>query len=121
MRGPGEEDEDDVVEQGGAPLRLPGWARRPRWLPAPGSRPSRGGAILGLAGLVVGLAAGYAVGYRHLGQAARPGPATAVGSVPASAAGSAPPSSAASIGGPGAYSSGLAVQGLSGLIQTGGA
>ena len=122
MHGPGEEDEDDVVEQGGSPLRLPGWVRRPRWLPAPGWRPSRGGAaILGLAGLVVGLAAGYAVGYRHLGQAIRPGPATAVGSVPARAAGSAPPGSAATIAGPGDYSSGLAVQGLSGLIQTGGA
>jgi hypothetical protein len=33
MHGP---DEDDVVEQGGPPLRLPGWARRPRWLPAAG-------------------------------------------------------------------------------------
>ena len=121
MHGPGQEDEDDVVEQGGAPLRLPGWVRRPRWLPAPGSRQSRGGAILGIAGLVVGLAAGYAVGYRHLGQAVRSAPAMAVGAVPLPASGSAPPSSAASIGGPGAYSSGLAVAGLSGLIQTGGA
>ena len=121
MHGPGQENENDVVEQGGAPLRLPGWARRPRWLPAPGWRPSRGGAILGIAGLVVGLAAGYALGYRHLGQAVRPAPATAAGAVPPPAAGSAPPGSAASVGGPGAYSSGLAVAGLSGLIQTGGA
>ena len=121
MHGPGEEDEGDIVEQGGEPLRLPGWARRPRWLPDPGWRPSRGGAILGIAGLVVGLAAGYAVGYRHLGQAARPTPATAAGAVSPTAAGSAPPGSAASIGGPATYSSGLAVEGLSGLIQTGGA
>ncbi|MGD0067612.1 MAG: hypothetical protein ABSB76_29780 [Streptosporangiaceae bacterium] len=119
MYGP---DEDDVVEQGGAPLRLPRWARRPRWLPASGRRPSRGAAILGIAGLVVGLAAGYALGYRHPGQAVRPSRATAAGAVPSAVAGSAAPSdTAASTGGPGAYSSNLAVAGLSGLIQTGGA
>jgi hypothetical protein len=115
-------DEDDVVEQSGTPLRLPEWARprRPRWLPARGGRPSRGGAILGVAGLVVGLAAGYAVGYRHLGQAVRPARATAAGVVP-SAAGFAvlvyPP---VAPGGP-AYSSNLGVAVLSGLAQTGGA
>src|ERR1700722_18137162 len=60
-----EPDEDDVVEQGGAPLRLPGWARRPGWVPAFGWRPPRRAAVLVIAGLIVGLAAGYALGYRH--------------------------------------------------------
>jgi hypothetical protein len=89
MYGP---DEDDVVEHGGAPPRLPGWARRPRWLPAPGWRPSRGAAILGLAGLLVGLVAGYTFGYRHLGQAVRPSSATAAGAVPSAGSGSVAPS-----------------------------
>jgi hypothetical protein len=114
-------DEDDVLEHGGAPLRLPGWARLPRWLPALGWRPSRGAAILGIAGLIVGLAAGYALGYRHLGQAARPSRATAAGAIPSAAAGSAPSDPGASAGSPGAYSSNLGIAGLSGLAQTGGA
>jgi hypothetical protein len=113
-------DEDDVVEQGGVPLRLPGWARLPGWLPALGWRPSRGAAILGIAGLIVGLAAGYALGYRHLGQAVRPSRATAAGATPSAAAGSAPPDPAASAAGPGAYSSSLGIAGISGLAQTGG-
>ena len=104
-------DEGDVVEHGGSPLRLPGWVRRPRWLPAPGRRPPRIAAILGIAGLIVGLAAGYALGYRHLGQA--------VGASSATAAGAAP--SAVAAGGSGAHSSSLSVTGLSGLTQTGGA
>ncbi len=70
-------DEHDVVEHGSAPLRLPAWARRPRWLPALDWRPSRRAAILGIAGLIVGLAAGYALGYRHLRQAVAPSQATA--------------------------------------------
>jgi hypothetical protein len=124
MHEPGE---DDVVEQGGAPLRLPGWARRPRWLPAAGGRrPSRGAAILSVAGLIVGLAAGYALGYRHPGQAVRPplaapSRATAAAAVPPAVAGFAaqvyPPPPP---GGP-AYSSSLGVARLSGLAQTGGA
>jgi hypothetical protein len=121
MHGP---DEDDIVEHGGAPLRLPGWVRRPRWLPALGWRPSRGTAILGIAGLAVGLVAGYALGYRHLGQAVRPSRATAAGAVPSAVAGSAAPSDpAASAGGSGAYSSNLGFAGLSetGLAQTAGA
>ena len=123
MHGP---DEDDVVEQGGAPLRLPGWARRPRWLRAPGSRPSRGAAILGIAGLIVGVAAGYALGYRHLGQAVAPPRAipsrpTAAGAVPSALAGfAAPVYPPPAPGGP-AYSSNLGVAALSGLAQTGGA
>jgi hypothetical protein len=108
-------DEDDVLEHGGAPLRLPGWARLPRWLPTLGWRPSRGAAILGLAGLIVGLTTGYALGYRHLGQAGRLSRATAAGAAPSAAAGSAPS------GGPGAYSSSLGIAGLSGLAQTDGA
>jgi hypothetical protein len=121
-----EPDEGDVVEQGGTPLRRPGWARRPRWLPARGSRPSRGPAILGIAGLIVGLAAGYALGYRHLGQTVqplRPTPsrATAAGAVPSAAAGfAAPVYPPPAPGGP-AYSSNLGVALLSGLAQTGGA
>jgi hypothetical protein len=137
-------DEEDVVEHGPAPLRLPGWARRPRWLPTLGRRPSRGAAILGLAGLIVGLAAGYAVGYRHLGQIVRPLRPTAPGAVtslvPGAVAPLAPavspggsgavtslvPGSVAPLapavppGGSGAYSSGLSVAGLSGLAQSGG-
>ena len=69
MHGP---DEGDVVEQGGPPLRLPKWARLPRWLPDLGGRLSRGAALFGLAALIVGLAAGYALGERHTGQPSRP-------------------------------------------------
>ncbi len=121
-----EPDEGDVVEQGGAPLRLPGWARRPRWLPAPGRGPSRGAAVLGVAGLIVGLAAGYALGYRHPGQAARPASATPSRSAAADAVPSAVPGFAAPVypppapGGP-AYASSLGTAELSGLAQTGGA
>ena len=78
MHGP---DEDDVVEQGGPPLRLPNWARLPRWLPGLGGRLSRGAALFGLATLIVGLAAGYALGDRHSGQPPRP--ATSAASTPA--------------------------------------
>jgi hypothetical protein len=121
-----EPDENDVVEQGGTPLRLPGWARRPRWLQAPGWRPSRGAGILGIAGLIVGLAAGYALGYRHLGQAvqplrAAPSPAAAAGAVPSAGAGfAAPVYPPPAPGGP-AYSSSVGIAELAGLAQTGGA
>jgi hypothetical protein len=74
MHGP---DEDDVVEQGGPPLRLPAWARRPRWVPALRGRLSRGAALFGLVTLIVGLAAGYALGDRHSGQPSRPTPSAA--------------------------------------------
>jgi hypothetical protein len=115
-------DDDDVVEHGGAPLRLPRWARRPRWLPAPGWRPSRGAAILSIAALIVGLAAGYALGYRHLGQAVRPSPATAAGAVPPVVASSAAPPypGVASAADPGVYSGSLGGPGLSGVAQSGG-
>jgi hypothetical protein len=130
-----EPDEGDVVEQGGAPLRLPGWARRPRWLPAGGPRPSRWAAILGIAGLIIGLAAGYAFGYRQLGQAvqpsratasraapsrAAPSRATAAGAVPSAVAGFAALAYPPPAPGGQAYSSGLGITGLSGLAQTGG-
>ena len=81
-------DEDDVVEQGGPPLRLPEWARLPRWLPGLGGRLSRGTALFGLATLIVGLAAGYALGDRHSGQPSRPAPPAA--SAPSASAPSAP-------------------------------
>jgi hypothetical protein len=123
-----EPDEGNIVEQGGAPRRLPGWARRPRprWLSALDRRPSRGAAILGIAGLIVGLAAGYALGYRHLGQAVRPSrttpsPVTAAGAVPSAAAGFAAPVYPPAPPGGQAYASNLGVAELSGLAQTGGA
>ena len=74
MHGP---DEDDVVEQGGPPLRLPDWVRLPGWLPRLGGRLSRGAVGFGLATLIVGLAAGYALGGRHSGQPSRPAPSAA--------------------------------------------
>jgi hypothetical protein len=114
-------DEDDVVEQGGTPLRLPEWARRPRWFPGRGGRPSRGAAILGVAGLVVGLAAGYALGYRHLGQTVRPERAAAADAVPSAAAGFSALVYPAPRGGPVSYSSNLRIVVQSGLAQTGGA
>lgn len=51
---------DDVVAQGG------------RGFPSLNWRPSRGAALLGAAGLLAGLAAGYAAGDRHAASAARP-------------------------------------------------
>jgi hypothetical protein len=103
---------------------MPGWARRPRWLPAPDRRPSRGAAVLGVAGLIVGLAAGYALGYRHPGQAVlspRAEPSRATAAVPSAAAGfAAPVYPPPAPGGP-AYSSNLGSADLSGLAQTGGA
>jgi hypothetical protein len=79
MHGPGE---DDVVEQGGPPLQLPAWVRRPRWLPGLGGRLSRGAALFGLATLIIGLAAGYALGERHSGQLSRPAASAASASTP---------------------------------------
>ena len=76
-------DEDDVVEQGGPPLRLPEWARRPRWLSSLGGRLSFGAALFGLATLIVGLAAGYKLGDLHSGQPPRPAPSAASASAPA--------------------------------------
>jgi hypothetical protein len=121
-----EPDEEDIVEQrGGAPLRLRGSFRRPRWLPSRTRQPSRGAAILSVAGLIVGLAAGYTLGYQHQGQAvrpsvARPSKATAADATSSGAAGFTarvyPPPAP---GGP-AYSSSLGIMDLSGLAQTGG-
>jgi hypothetical protein len=115
-----EPDEGDVVEQGGAPPRLPGRARRRRWLPALGWLVSRGGAILGIAGLIAGLAAGYALGYRHPGQAVPPSRATVAGAVPSAEAGfAAPVYPPPPPGGP-AYAANPGIVELSGLAQTGG-
>ena len=87
-----------------------------------GRRPSRGAAILGIAGLIVGLAAGYALGYRHLGQAVRPcSRATAAAAVPRPWQVSPRRCTRPRLPGAGAYSSSLGVAGLSGLAQTGGA
>ena len=83
MHGP---DEDDIVEQGGPLLRLPEWARLPRWLPGGGGRLSRGAALFGLAALIVTLAAGYALGGRPSGQPSRPA-ASAVSASTAAASG----------------------------------
>jgi hypothetical protein len=83
----------DVAEQGGGGLPGLGWFGRLGW------RPSRGAVILGAAGLVLGLLAGYAAGYRQVtagvgparGAAPAPravavqGAAPASGSSPASA------------------------------------
>jgi len=55
--------EADILEAGGN-----GW-------PALGGRPSRIAVILGVAGLLVGLLAGFAVGVRHAGRAASAGSA----------------------------------------------
>ena len=85
MHGP---DGDDVVEQGGSPLRLPEWVRRPHWLPRLRGRLSRGAALFGLATLVVGLAAGYALGDRYSGQPSRPSrPAPSAASAPSAPGG----------------------------------
>ena len=120
-----EPNEDDVVEQGGTPPRLPGWARRPRWLPAPGGRPSRGVAILGIAVLIVGLAGGYALGYRHPGQAPGRAGGTAAGGGRCRRSLGRGRFRRAGVPGrlPGApaYSSSLGIAQLSGLAQTGGA
>jgi hypothetical protein len=113
MHGP---DEDDVVEQGRPPLRLPQWARRPRWLPGPGGRLSRGAALFSLATLIVGLAAGYALGDRHPGQPSRP---SASASASAASAGQAGPAHPPPAPGGSASSASLGTFDLFGLAQTG--
>jgi hypothetical protein len=72
--------DDDLVELGSRPPRLPGkWPSR-----LPGWRPSRGAAVFAAAALVVGLAAGYAAGDRHArGSAALPAPSASPGPAPA--------------------------------------
>lgn len=121
MHGDGE---DDIAEHDGGPLRIPGWARRPRWLPAAGWRPSRGAAVLGTAGLIVGLFAGYALGYGRLARDGRPPGMTAghagPSAVPASPAPSGSPTQA---GGFGAYAPAQGIAGFAGTVidQTAGA
>lgn len=121
MHGDGE---DDIAEHDGGPLRIPGWARRPRWLPTAGWRPSRGAAVLGTAGLIVGLFAGYALGYGRLARDGRP-PGMRAGhagpsAVPASPAPSGSPTQA---GGFGAYAPAQGIAGFAGTVidQTAGA
>jgi hypothetical protein len=121
MYGPGE---DDIVEHDGGPLRVPGWVRRPRWVPALDWRPSRGAAILGVAGLIAGLVAGYALGYGRLVPAGRPPGMTAANAAPSAVSASpAPPGSSALAGGPGAYPPSLGIAGFTGTVidQTAGA
>jgi hypothetical protein len=113
---------DDVVEQGAGQvprwlaalerLHRPGWVARRRW------RPSRGAAIVGAAGLALGLVAGYAAGYRQIAAGARSpqaaalasraapasGAAPAFGSAPAAASGSASHSASPRTCGPGSAS-----------------
>ena len=115
--------EDDIAEHDGGPLRVPGWARRPRWLP-PHWRPSRGAAVLGAAGLIVGLFAGYALGYGRLARDGRPPGMTAgnaaPSAMPASPLPSGPPAQA---GGFGAYAPAQGIAGFAGTVidQTAGA
>lgn len=55
-----DEDSGDIVETGGRRAGIPSW------------RLSRGAALLGVLGLVAGLAVGYAAGDRHAASRARP-------------------------------------------------
>ena len=67
------------------------------------------------------MAAGYALGYRHLGQPVGPSPATAASAVPSAVASPAAPPGVASATNPGVYSGSLGgVAGLSGVAQSGG-
>jgi hypothetical protein len=78
---------DDLVELGSRPVRLPGWlpSRLPGW------PPSRSAAILAVAALVVGVAAGYAAGDRHMRSAAAlPKPTVTVTASPSSSPAPAP-------------------------------
>jgi hypothetical protein len=121
MHGDGE---DDIAEHDGGPLRMPGWARRPRWLSAGGWRPSRGAAVLGAAGLIVGLCAGYALGYGRLARDGRP-PGMTVGHAGPSAgpASPAPSGSPTQPRGFGAYAPAQGIAGFAGTVidQTAGA
>jgi hypothetical protein len=86
---------DDIVEQGDVGFPRPDWFTRLRgW-------PSRGALILGAAGLVLGLLAGYAAGYREVKAGARPAAdLAATGSSPPSAL--PPPAASSPNCGPGA-------------------
>jgi hypothetical protein len=115
-----EPDDGDVLEQDGGP-QLPGWVRLPRWLSALGPRPSRGAAaILGIAGLIIGLAAGYALGDRHTGQVVRPLPPAAASAAPSAVASSAAAAGQPAVpGGSGNSSTYFGTLGLTALVQTG--
>jgi hypothetical protein len=117
-------DEDDIAEHDGGPLRAPRWARRPRWLPAPDWRPSRGAAVLGAIGLIVGLFAGYTLGYGRLAQGGRPTGMTAGNAAPSAVPASPTPSgSPAPAGGFGTYAPAQGIAGFAGTVidQTAGA
>jgi hypothetical protein len=97
---------DDIVEQGeGGPPRwlvAVRWLPDPRWFPHRRWRPSRSAAILGAAGLVLGLVVGYAAGARPPREAAlAPRAAPAFGSATAAASGSLSSSGSAPSCGPG--------------------
>jgi len=112
MHGP---DEDDIVEHGGRPFPLPRFPL-PQWLPALNWRPSRRTAIRGLTVLLIGLVAGYALGYRQLGRAFLPSRVSGTGAAhPAQPSPAGTSSGLAGLpAGAGAYSSGLIV-GVSGV------
>lgn len=76
--GSGEAAGDDVLEAGRRPRKPPGW------------RPSAAALVLGAAGLLVGLAVGYAAGARHAGKPLPPPRATSSPSTPLFAAGGFP-------------------------------
>ena len=94
--------DDDIVEQDGKELpgwARPGWLRVPDRLRAPGRRPARGAVILGIAGLLIGLSAGYGAGYWHSGRAPRQAAASA--SAPSGAASSRAAGAGSGSSGPG--------------------
>jgi hypothetical protein len=64
--------DDDVIERGSGRAPLPGW--RPPGMPKLGGRPPRIAIILGAAGLLAGLAAGYAFGNWQARRSAPPRP-----------------------------------------------
>jgi hypothetical protein len=79
---------DDVIESGNGQVPLLDWLSRQ--LPVLRWRPGRTAVVLGIIGLVAGLAAGYGIGARHAASPAPPAQASAapVSVVPLTAGGS---------------------------------